>query len=1044
MNLLKQNLIKNLIFSAIFLAIASLFNLVMINQAIATYDIEPNIKQVKTSDNPTVYYLDHKRGLKKAYASETAFLSYGNKWSDIKIVTQELLDKWPDLNLVKTNNSNKVYYIENGQKALIESEQQFIDSGFRWSDIITILETDLAEYKTIDFKVAGAIGNFDNNRLTIALDASGSSADYLVANTQDNLAAIFSLKAEAGPVEIKQLVLDLNGIFNQDIIKEIYLTNESDIEYPVISPVNNRQAIFNFNNQPIIISPGEARQLKVYINLNETSADILNHTLAVAINQATSIAGAEAQGSFPIIGKTFKLISASGILEKVNAREQSLSIDNNQAIIGLTEKIIGKFKLEETSGRGDVFVKELSFANLGNSSATSINNFKLKNKAGQIVSTVAQLTSERKLIFKLKDYKIKKSGNETFTILTDVVVGGNSSINFDLEKAKVASSQGDFSLNVNIINLDEKITIKRKAIGVLAKELKANNKVFANESGIIIGNFEIRNNNQKINLVRLGFSLEKNSTMPGLRETIYLVNYNSGEIYGYFNGDKFNNGSVSIAISGLTLTPKQNLVVALVTMIPDNAPNGGYYKIILNNLDYRIDGGALLSDTIDSAGTKLTVSKSNLYLYPNNDLGEQVFTKGQKGVKIASFIIEGASGGDTKITDLTFSQGKDSSGIISFDNGFSNLRFYIGSTRVKTIQNPYSGDLAVGSFVYILKSGTRAEIKVYADTEIDLKASEVQLAISNMAAVNYSSSIPAIIYNLNLSSYKVSFGTATAEISQVADGFVTKGENDNVIAGFRVKNTGDEDLSLQSITVNAANQELTYSLGYSNLRIVDRNLQKNAGSTISRPVAGANKIGLGGYLIKAGQEAIFDVHIKTSKIVADENVDIYFSDFLAQGKISKISALITGDPTNNFSFTVATSDIRKVFIKPVSGSITYHWHDAKYPYRNTSGEHTGIDMIASQGTKVKAAADGVIIEVVNSDGNQASYIAISHGAGLITKYAHLSRLDVQVGDSVKQGDIIGLSGGTPGTPGAGLYTNGAHLHFEVLLNGNSVDPEKYL
>ncbi|OGF22563.1 hypothetical protein A3D45_02600 [Candidatus Falkowbacteria bacterium RIFCSPHIGHO2_02_FULL_42_9] len=82
--------------------------------------------------------------------------------------------------------------------------------------------------------------------------------------------------------------------------------------------------------------------------------------------------------------------------------------------------------------------------------------------------------------------------------------------------------------------------------------------------------------------------------------------------------------------------------------------------------------------------------------------------------------------------------------------------------------------------------------------------------------------------------------------------------------------------------------------------------------------------------------------------------------------------------------------------------------------------------------------------MVSGSGDQASYITISHGNGLITKYAHLSRLDVQAGDQVNQGEIIGLSGGTPGTPGAGLYTNGAHLHFEVLLNGVSADPEKYL
>ncbi|MDP2736696.1 MAG: M23 family metallopeptidase, partial [bacterium] len=1001
--------------------------------AVAAYDVNTAIKQVKTADNPAVYYLDHERGLKKAYVSARAFLVYGNKWSDIKIISQEELNKWPEVRLVKSADSRSVYYISNGQKALIESEQQFIDSGFKWSDIITISQADLDEYKTTDFKVGGAMVDYSDNPLSVALDSSSPAANYLVVNTNDNLLAVFSLNALDKLVEIKKLVLDLNGVFNSDLIKEIYLTNESDIEYSVMAAPNNRQAIFNFNSEPIIITPGGIRKIKVYINLNDSSANIANHRLGVAINQAANITGARVSGVFPIAAENFTFTSGDNILEKVVASELSLNINNNQAIIGSTEKNIGKFNLAEISGHADVFVKELKFANYGNADAASLNDFKLKNKAGQIVSTLPAMNSDRELIFKLNDYKISKNGNETFTVLADVVSGENSLVNLYLLKAKVSSSQGNFNLPVDITNLDENITIGRETIGVVAKELKANNKVFTKQTGVIIGNFEIRNNNQKISLNRLNFSLEKNSATPGLIETVYLVNYNSGEVYAYFNGEQFNNGAVNVNLNSLDLAAKENLVIALITSIPDSAPNGGYYKIILNNLNYRVASGLYLSDAIDSAGAKLTVSKSSLYLYPNNELGEQTFIKGQKNIKIASFIIEGAAGGDTKITDLTFSRGSDSSGNISFDNGFSNLKFYIGSSKVKTIKYPYSSDLSISSFSYILKSGTRSEIKIYADTETDLGASEIQLAISNLAAVNKDSSIPAIVNNLYTNSHKTTFGIASAEITKITDGFVARGEDDNVIAGFKVKNTGAEDLKLQSITINAADQELTYSLGYSNLKVVDRDTQKKAGSTVSRPVSGANKISLGSYTVKAGEEAIFDVHVKVSGIVADGNINIYFSDFSAKGKTSKVSALISGDPTDSYSFIVANGGTEEIFIMPVSGSITYGWHDSDYPYIDSIGEHTGIDIVAAQGTSVKAAADGTVTEVVNGTGDQASYITISHDAGLVTKYAHLSHLDVEIGDQVSQGDIIGLSGGTPGTTGAGAYTNGAHLHFEVLL-----------
>ncbi|MDP2830487.1 MAG: hypothetical protein Q8O21_00280, partial [bacterium] len=70
--------------------------LLFLSDAKAAYGISSGIKQVKTTDSPTVYYFDHQRGMKKSYVSEQAYLAYGNKWSDIKIVSQSELDKWPD------------------------------------------------------------------------------------------------------------------------------------------------------------------------------------------------------------------------------------------------------------------------------------------------------------------------------------------------------------------------------------------------------------------------------------------------------------------------------------------------------------------------------------------------------------------------------------------------------------------------------------------------------------------------------------------------------------------------------------------------------------------------------------------------------------------------------------------------------------------------------------------------------------------------------------------------------------------------------------
>lgn len=117
---------------------------------------------------------------------------------------------------------------------------------------------------------------------------------------------------------------------------------------------------------------------------------------------------------------------------------------------------------------------------------------------------------------------------------------------------------------------------------------------------------------------------------------------------------------------------------------------------------------------------------------------------------------------------------------------------------------------------------------------------------------------------------------------------------------------------------------------------------------------------------------------------------------------------------------------------PVGGPISSPFGLRRFFNDQPRRPHGGIDIAAAEGTRIRAPANGVVIETGDYFFNGNS-VFIEHGLGLQTFYAHLSRIDVEAGQRISQGEVIGLVGQT------GRVT-GPHLHWSVGLNGTWVDP----
>ena len=106
------------------------------------------------------------------------------------------------------------------------------------------------------------------------------------------------------------------------------------------------------------------------------------------------------------------------------------------------------------------------------------------------------------------------------------------------------------------------------------------------------------------------------------------------------------------------------------------------------------------------------------------------------------------------------------------------------------------------------------------------------------------------------------------------------------------------------------------------------------------------------------------------------------------------------------------------------------------PIYKTAAMHTGMDFTADKGTEVYATGDGVIELVETKLWGYGKSIVINHGFGYKTLYAHLSAFKVRQGQKVKRGELIGLIGSTG-------RSTGPHLHYEVIVNGEKVNPIGY-
>ena len=153
----------------------------------------------------------------------------------------------------------------------------------------------------------------------------------------------------------------------------------------------------------------------------------------------------------------------------------------------------------------------------------------------------------------------------------------------------------------------------------------------------------------------------------------------------------------------------------------------------------------------------------------------------------------------------------------------------------------------------------------------------------------------------------------------------------------------------------------------------------------------------------------------------------------AKTKVTVAQTKTTGSVNTSLTTSGGKANIGLTLIRPISGVITSRF-GVRSSLRKSS--HTGLDIAASTGTPIAAAASGT----VTFSGRKGSYgnmIVITHSNGVQTYYGHCSQLYVSAGTQVSQGQTIASVGSTGNS-------TGPHLHLEVRVNGVAYNPQNYV
>ncbi len=850
---------------------------------------------VKSPDSNAIYFVSEKLNAKKLINSEAVFLSYGDKWEWVKIVSQATIDSYADVRLVKTENSNDVYYISKGTKRLIPSPEIFASLGFNWNEILTINQADLDSYQTESPLGAG---------ITIASESSAADNELVVLLVDEQLATVVvpdnvwfnftKIKFQSNsdePIYINGLTITLYGLNNGDQqIGEIYLTDLDDESLGAKQTFRGRRATFDFSAAPLVIPAGATRTVKVW-----TSALLPNIYVGFGIESMDHIyTTAEVKGAFPIKSYQYRVVNRTGLAGQVKAESVKISDNLRDVVIGAENQLITKFKLTEESGQQDILVKKLILTRKGNFDDANLINIDLVDEKNKVLATAAEMKNGQ-IVFDLSKnpFKITAGRAATLSVRGDFVSGQyqtlqlviSSQTDLVLEGEDYGYrllAQGTFPIGAEGASTFNKVRPILPAVSIFANYYDQTNTVVAGGKNILLGKFSVRAKGEQLEFESFQLKINRQGDY-NLTDNIIIKL--GGENIAEFRASDFANTFSMIGFDqDVILKENKTYEFEIYGSVDDRAANTDAYQLVVGHLNLHNANNDYFGDNLEMAGGTIRVKTLEAKISANAKYSSLAVIAGKAKQAVASFNLTVGAAENTELASVTV---ENTAGNYFYDKLYLRIGGRVVATLENSVSSPHIFTLAKP---YKLTKGKTYLMEIYADVLPDAHGDTTSFNVIDLIITGKNSQVGANVSGLPAAGQPVLSLVSNLTISQSANGAtIIAGAKNQKIATLTIANNSAEKVKIKELYVyqTADSDEFSYEAGFSNLRMIVSGGTKRLGKSVKKPLYGGNN--LGGFTLNAGQTVSLDLLVDTTATAAGKTISLTAQDIIAVGLTSKES-----------------------------------------------------------------------------------------------------------------------------------------------------------